>query len=280
MTTGNAVCSICALTEREIIAANDSAIAFFARDSIRKGHLVVAVREHRPTFSDVTDDEARGVIAMARRLAAAAAPILDLEKFYLAAVGDVDRHFHIHLLPKKASEPKLGPFIFSAEGWAGAAACGRDAGAESEIRHALDPKGKRRVHFDSNDIGSVVRASYASISFREGEEPDWIADAEAFLPDARLIRVSSEGVQVMDLEAFRSSYESLMQQTGWSSFTEEEVSCRIEELGVVAHVASDYIARHGEEIVGRGTNSVQLVRTEKGWKIASMAWERSVSKPA
>ena len=74
----------------------------------------------------------------ARRIAAELVPRTGVSKFYVAAVGDVDLHFHIHLLPRQPETPGLGPFIFGAEGWASMIEAGMDDEAvRDDIRRAL-----------------------------------------------------------------------------------------------------------------------------------------------
>ena len=129
-------CTICDWPEEEILASSAEAKAFFVRKPARPGHIAVATRAHRPRLQDASPSEAGAVLALARDLAAAAAPVLAIEKFYLAAVGDVDPHFHVHLLPKAADDPKLGPFLFSAVGWQGHDGLERDPAVERRIREA------------------------------------------------------------------------------------------------------------------------------------------------
>ncbi len=126
-------CTICDWPDDDLLATDERAKAFFVRSPARSGHIAVAVRAHRPTLADLEPDEAAAVLRLARRVAVAAAPLLGIEKFYLAAVGDVDPHFHIHLLPKKSDEARLGPFLFSAAGWQGHDGLERDRELERRI---------------------------------------------------------------------------------------------------------------------------------------------------
>ncbi|MEO8217263.1 MAG: HIT family protein [Acidobacteriota bacterium] len=112
-------CRICEIPNDDVIASTELAKAFFSPEPIADLHLVIAVREHRPTFTELTPGEAEELMALARSVAVAAREDAHLDKFYLAAVGDIDQHFHIHLLPKRSDDPPLGRYIFSAEGWAG-----------------------------------------------------------------------------------------------------------------------------------------------------------------
>jgi len=132
-------CTICDWPEEEIFASSAEAKAFFVRQPARPGHIAVATRAHRPRLHDASASEAGAVLSLARDVAAAAAPVLGIEKFYLAAVGDVDPHFHVHLLPKGADDPKLGAFLFSAAGWQGHDGLERDPSVEKQIREACRP---------------------------------------------------------------------------------------------------------------------------------------------
>ena len=130
-------CTICDFPDHEIIARSDRAKAFFVRSPARPGHMAVAVRDHRAALHDLDGDEAAAVLRLARDIAVATAPLLGIEKFYLAAVGDVDPHFHIHLLPKHPDDSRLGPFIFSVDGWQGQEGLERDQELENRITAAL-----------------------------------------------------------------------------------------------------------------------------------------------
>jgi diadenosine tetraphosphate (Ap4A) HIT family hydrolase len=111
-------CRICDIPEDDLIVSSGTSKVFFPENPVGPAHIVVAVREHRPLLDDLTDDEAADLMVTARRIAAAVRPLAALEKFYAAAVGDVDIHFHLHLLPRAAGAAGLGPFIFGAHGWA------------------------------------------------------------------------------------------------------------------------------------------------------------------
>ncbi|HEY0787835.1 MAG TPA: HIT family protein [Thermoanaerobaculia bacterium] len=130
-------CTICDWPDGEILAAETLAKAFFVRSPARPGHIAVAARAHKPTLVDLDPDEAAAVLRLAHRVAVAAAPLLGIEKFYLAAVGDVDPHFHIHLLPKKIDDPRLGPYLFSPSGWQGHEGVARDATLEERIARVV-----------------------------------------------------------------------------------------------------------------------------------------------
>jgi diadenosine tetraphosphate (Ap4A) HIT family hydrolase len=84
---------------------------------VRPGHVLVGARSHRESLHDLTPDEAADVLRLANEVATAVVGFLGLEKTYVAAIGDRDKHFHVHLLPKAATDPGLGQFVFGEDGW-------------------------------------------------------------------------------------------------------------------------------------------------------------------
>lgn len=269
-------CRICELRPADVVAENDSAFAFFVREPARAGHMAVAVRAHRPLLTDLKPGEASAVLRLTRALAAIASPVLGAEKFYLAAVADVDRHFHIHLLPKRTEDPRLGPFLFSPNGWQGGPPAARDEKIESEIRARVAPGSGTRIEVDPTRIESVIAANYASISFEPGQDPDWSLDRTLFAPGARLTRVFRDRIESMDPDEYRHQFETIRSERGWTSFWEGEIDSRIDVFGGIAHAASRYEAHpsaNSSEVLGSGVNSIQLIRREDGWKILSVLWE-------
>lgn len=130
-------CALCSWPVEELLVSSAESKAFFVRQPARPGHVAVATRRHVLSLADLTPSEAADLFALAREVAAAAAPVLAAEKFYLAAVADVDPHFHVHLLPKVAGERPLGPFLFSETGWQGSGPVLRDRDLEMRIESQL-----------------------------------------------------------------------------------------------------------------------------------------------
>lgn len=81
------------------------------------GHVLVGSRTHGSTLSDISEDDAAALMRLSHKVAKKIVSETGAEKVYIAAIGDKDKHFHIHLLPKMESDPNLGPYIFGNEGW-------------------------------------------------------------------------------------------------------------------------------------------------------------------
>lgn len=86
---------------------------------VRPGHVLVGTPRHAPSLHDLTPGEAGDLFALACAVSKALVELSGAEKTYVAAIGDVDRHFHLHLIPKLSGDTGLGPFVFGAAGWGG-----------------------------------------------------------------------------------------------------------------------------------------------------------------
>ena len=112
-------CIFCNFDKKYVISENKHAIATYFPRAIKKGHFVVAVKKHIPTFTELDIEQARDIIDLALKLAKVAEQILNTEKFYIVSIGDKDHHFHFHLLPKQKTDTPMGKHIMLDEGWKG-----------------------------------------------------------------------------------------------------------------------------------------------------------------
>lgn len=84
----------------------------------RPGHILVGIKGHHPDLHDVPADEIASMMRLAVSTSKKIVAETGAQKTYVVAVGDKDRHFHVHLIPKMASDPSIGPHVFSEKGWA------------------------------------------------------------------------------------------------------------------------------------------------------------------
>lgn len=70
------------------------------------GWLVLASERHARAWYDLRPDEAGAVGALAARVMAAQREALGAEHVYAFAIGDVLRHFHLHLVPRYPGTPE------------------------------------------------------------------------------------------------------------------------------------------------------------------------------
>ena len=125
-------------------------------------------------------------------------------------------------------------------------------------------------------LDELMRLFYEVISFEEGGAPDWHAMEKLFSQHARITRITPEGIDYMDLTAFRNMAEELIEVGAFTSFYEREVARRIDRFGDVMHIASAYetkISPQAVDYIERGINSLQLVFEGGDWKIVSLCWD-------
>jgi hypothetical protein len=142
------------------------------------------------------------------------------------------------------------------------------------------------LQFDTevkDQIDELMELFYQVISFAEGGSPDWNTMARLFSGQARITRITPEGIDYLDLKGFRSLAEELIEVGAFTSFFEREIARRTERFGNVMHVASAYettISPDAVDYIERGVNSLQLIRESGGWKICSLCWDDQSSSCA
>lgn len=119
---------------------------------------------------------------------------------------------------------------------------------------------------------------YELISGPADQERPWDEIQSLFLPKARLRMevVEEDGVArsvEWSVEEFaREAAEHYRSEGFW----EREIARRTERFGNIAHIFSTYESRAGDPRsppVARGINSVQVVRREGRWRIASIVFQ-------
>ena len=132
-------------------------------------------------------------------------------------------------------------------------------------------------------LDGIINALYASISFNEGEHPDWDLFRKLMIPDAKLIQVKTDGLDTMDAEIFISRFKEQIKAGTFKSFYEHEIFRVTNEFSNIAQAFSTYEAKFNpgdSEILGRGINCIEFFREKNRWWIAIITWEvESDSKP-
>lgn len=129
---------------------------------------------------------------------------------------------------------------------------------------------------DREDVQAGVDAIYAVISGPVGQERDFDAMRQMFLPNAVMGAVGPgpEGTGrggVGDVENYIERSESFLVENG---FTERGTRTEIVFYGELAHVRSAYegINRGTGEIIVTGVNFMTFFKINGEWKIASLLW--------
>lgn len=129
-------------------------------------------------------------------------------------------------------------------------------------------------------LGSTVDEMYEVISFPEGGEPDWVQMAAVFHPEARLTRVTPEGVDSFTLASFQKMCMEMLDRGVYTSFFESEIARRIDVFGSIAHVLSAYETKGRREAVSplaRGINSIQLLWDAPSWRVLNLFWDEETN---
>ena len=131
---------------------------------------------------------------------------------------------------------------------------------------------------DDPAISRVMRLLYAVISFEEGDEPNWKGLQEVFSKHARITRVTPEGTDHMDVSNFVAMTRNLVDVGVYTSFYEFEVGRNVERFGDIAQVWSEYETRrnrNAKDALGRGVNSIQLIREDDAWRVLGLLWDET-----
>lgn len=116
MATEKSDCIFCNIDENNHVLTTEDGIVVID-DPVCPGHVLVGGHEHGAGLTDISADTAASLMRLANRVAKTIVAATGAEKVYVAAIGDKDKHFHVHLVPKMPNDPNLGPFIFGGKGW-------------------------------------------------------------------------------------------------------------------------------------------------------------------
>jgi len=133
---------------------------------------------------------------------------------------------------------------------------------------------------DVSSPEAIVKALYETVTRRPGQPFDWPRERTLFHPTARLIPNTEQtgGTQrVLTPEEFIAWIDSHTVVGGPNDrgFQEEEIATTIERFGDVAHAFSTYQKHYygSDRILGRGINSIQMVRHDGRWWITQISWD-------
>lgn len=156
---------------------------------------------------------------------------------------------------------------------AGAAAQATGAAPAQAAAPAADPA-------DVASPEAVVTALYEAIQRAPGERFDWDRMRSLFLPSARMIPNTEQTrgqFRVLTPEEFIQWIDGVTTIGGANDrgFAEEQVASRVEQYGDIAHVFSTYQKHFHDDprILGRGINSIQLIRHDGRWWVTQIIWD-------
>ena len=129
---------------------------------------------------------------------------------------------------------------------------------------------------DRTQIDALTRRFLAAFTNRDGAIPTLPALPHWFMADATVrLAEALDSIVTTDLHGFIAPRAELLAGGRLRDFEEHETESRTEIHGGIAHRWLRTARRgtlDGHAFEGRGTKSLQFVRTPRGWKIASLAW--------
>jgi hypothetical protein len=135
------------------------------------------------------------------------------------------------------------------------------AAAAAAQPNAADPAG----------IDQAIRGVYEVISGPPGQKRDFDRMRTLFAPGATLKAIGPKGLHGGSLEDYISRNAEILEKEG---FTERELGRRVEVWGGLATAWSAYDGRTANgSFHERGINSMQLVKVNGKWLVASILWQ-------
>jgi hypothetical protein len=135
------------------------------------------------------------------------------------------------------------------------------AAAAAAQPNAADPAG----------IDQAIRGVYEVISGPPGQKRDFDRMRTLFAPGATLKAIGPKGLHGGSLEDYISRNAEILEKEG---FTERELGRRVEVWGGLATAWSAYDGRTANgSFHERGINSMQLVKVDGKWLVASILWQ-------
>ncbi|MCP2334897.1 GNAT family N-acetyltransferase [Actinomadura rupiterrae] len=125
------------------------------------------------------------------------------------------------------------------------------------------------------ELDGLMRTCLDAFTNTGGRAPNVGVIRDLFIPQGMIISNAGPEPLVHDLESFIAPRERMLTDGTLTEFSEWEVASRTEILGSVAQRFSVYEKsgiRDGERFHTRGRKTTQFVRTPKGWRMSSMAW--------
>lgn len=128
---------------------------------------------------------------------------------------------------------------------------------------------------DQSQIEQVVRTFFAA--FTSGSDIGVRLEGlrELFLPEALIVRTCGMPT-TYDVDGFIEPRRELLTSGRVTEFREWELDGTTAVYGDIAHHWCTYAkewVENGERVTGAGAKTIQLVRTDAGWRISALAWD-------
>ena len=124
-------------------------------------------------------------------------------------------------------------------------------------------------------IDFVTEDFYESLSFQDGELPDFETFRDLFYGEGLLINNSYGQPLLFNSTSYSQQLETQIAEEKVTQFMQRELYSKTEIFGKVAQRLSVYeysFADYQVKDIPKGINYIQFILTEDTWKITSVAW--------
>jgi hypothetical protein len=131
------------------------------------------------------------------------------------------------------------------------------------------------VTHDQRQIEQVVGTFFAAFTSGPDLQERLEGLRELLLPEAVIVRTCGAPVSY-DVDGFIQPRRELLTSGRVTGFREWELEGSTEVYGDIAQHWCTYAkewSEDGAQLTGAGAKAIQLVRTEDGWQISSLAWD-------
>jgi hypothetical protein len=125
-------------------------------------------------------------------------------------------------------------------------------------------------------LDELMVAFLASVSFEEGDKPEYDRIRTLFIERGLLIKNIGGVTETCDVDEFIAPRRELVYSGALTQFRETEDEATTSIFGAVGHRWSVYSksgVHNGEPFSARGIIFTQFVRSSDSWLISSMAWD-------
>ena len=129
---------------------------------------------------------------------------------------------------------------------------------------------------EKNAIDFVVKRFFSTFSNKDGKSANLQCLTDIFVPGGVTVKTCGEPPSVCGVADFIAPRHKLLNDGELEDFSEEELWERTDIFGSIAQRICSYKKSgvlSGKKFETKGMKSIQLVNTDAGWKISSVAWD-------
>lgn len=129
---------------------------------------------------------------------------------------------------------------------------------------------------DHADIQAAIGCFFDAFTSGPGVDARLTDLRAVLLPEARIVRTCGLPPVSYDVDSFIEPRRAMLTDGTLTDFHEEPLEGRLDVFGDIAQWFGRYTKQgllNGQPYSGGGAKSIQLVRTEAGWRISAVVWD-------